>query len=123
MIMLCSTIPERSIKFIKEPKQHFVQTGSIDGGQSKVIRLRLTPHYENKPFKKFDELFKKRKQEADEFYDDLQKKIKDTDECNIQRQALAGMLWSKQFYYYDLDVWLKGDPAQPPPSPDTKDGS
>jgi len=113
----------RSInKIRKGTKAAFRADCSIDGGQSKVIRLRLTPQYEISPFKKFDEVFKKRKQEADEFYDDLQKKIKDTDECNIQRQALAGMLWSKQFYYYDLDVWIKGDPAQPPPSPERKTG-
>src|SRR3989337_3959411 len=45
----------------------------------------------------------------------MQHNIKTQDEKMVQRQAFAGMLWSKQFYYYDVDQWLKGDPGQPPP--------
>lgn len=94
----------------------------IGPGESNVMRLRLTPQFKTKPFQQFETLFEKRKKEADQFYADLQKTIHHEEDRQIQRQALAGMLWSKQFYHYDLDVWLKGDPAQPPPSPDRKRG-
>ncbi len=55
------------------------------------------------------------RREADEFYAALQPEALDDDTRMVQRQAFAGMLWSKQFYYYDVDEWLIGDPAQPPP--------
>jgi len=109
-------------KVHKGTKSAFRADWSIGAGQSKIIRLRLTPRFLQKPFQQFDLLYKKRKQEADEFYADLQKNIRSEEEQKIQRQALAGMLWSKQFYHYDLDVWLKGDPAQPPPPPERKKG-
>ncbi len=60
-------------------------------------------------------MLKKRIKEADEFYKDFQNGIKTKDEKNIQRQALAGMLWNKQFYNYEVRKWLKGDPAQVEP--------
>src|SRR5256885_9280277 len=56
-----------------------------------------------------------RRAEADEFYEELTPAGASTDEANVVRQALAGMLWSKQFFYYDVGRWLDGDPAQPPP--------
>ena len=87
----------------------------IPGMQSKTIRLRLTKTVNDKPFDDFDSLFNQRIQETNEFYSDLQKSINSEDEKAVQRQAFAGMLWSKQFYYYDVEQWLKGDPAQPPP--------
>jgi hypothetical protein len=92
----------------------------IDAGSTSVLQLRLTSQFKAKPFVDFDSVFKKRKLEADEFYHGLQERNKDEEDCMIQRQALAGMLWSKQFYYYDLDVWLRGDPAMPPPPPERK---
>ena len=88
---------------------------SIPAGKSKTLRLRLSDHYASDPFSDYDMLFDRRLKEADDFYDSLQEQIKSTDDKNIQRQAFAGMLWTKQFYYYDVDQWLKGDPAQPPP--------
>ena len=109
-------------KVHKGTKAAFRVDWVIGAGQSKVMRLRLTPHDLPKPFQQFNALFEKRKQEADEFYADLQKTIPDEEERQIQRQALAGMLWSKQFYHYDLDVWLKGDPAHPSPSQERKKG-
>jgi len=75
-----------------------------------------------KPFADFEAIFKQRIAEADEFYAALQKGITDADERNVQRQAFAGMIWSKQFFYYDVREWLKGDPAQPPPPPERKQG-
>ena len=65
------------------------------------------------PFDDFDTIFNKRIFEADEFYEFIQKDIVTGEEKMVQRQAFAGMLWSKQFYYYDVKQWLKGDPGQP----------
>ncbi len=94
----------------------------IPGGGSKSIRLRLTNTSINNAFADFNSIFKKRINEANQFYDELQKKIKSKDEKNVQRQALAGMLWNKQFYYYDIPQWLYGDPAQPQPPKERMNG-
>jgi hypothetical protein len=88
---------------------------AIGPGQSRQIRLRLTNETLTRPFADFDKIFKQRQQETDEFYAQLQSEIKDEDARSVQRQALAGMLWSKQFYYYDVPQWLNGDPGQPRP--------
>ena len=95
---------------------------TIPAGKSEVIRMRLSSRYLQKPFQDFEEIFKERLHEADEFFSDLQAKIEDDDKKMIQRQAIAGMLWSKQFYYYDVGQWLNGDPAQPPPPSERKQG-
>jgi hypothetical protein len=87
----------------------------VKAGSFEVINLRLEPNNNMNPFSDFDLMFETRKEEADEFYTSLQKDIKSPDEKLVQRQAFAGMLWSKQFFYYDVDQWLKGDPAQPAP--------
>lgn len=93
---------------------------------SKVIRLRLKASTDktelNNPFEDFDSIFDLRVKETNEFYGVLQSKIESQDEKNVQRQALAGMLWCKQFYYYDVRHWLKGDPAQPAPPLDRYNG-
>jgi hypothetical protein len=69
------------------------------------------------PFADFDAIFAARRREADEFYAGLQSTIDDADARLVQRQALAGLVWTKQFYYYDVPQWLAGDPAQPKPPP------
>lgn len=88
-----------------------------------VVRLRLGP---GKPradaFVGFDDIFRQRQQEADAFYGDLQGNIPDEDVRRVQRQAFAGMLWSKQYYHYDVQQWLEGDPAQPRPPEQRKQG-
>ncbi|HEX6477258.1 MAG TPA: hypothetical protein VF043_00330 [Ktedonobacteraceae bacterium] len=100
-----------------------LHTRTIAAGASVTLRLRLTrvtnPHIDTavSPFSDFDEIFNIRRQEADEFYAALQPMGLDEDQRRVQRQALAGMLWSKQFYHYIVDLWLKGDPAQPSPPP------
>jgi hypothetical protein len=66
-------------------------------------------------FAEFEQILAKRKEEADEFYTALQPEGLGEDERRVQRQAFAGLLWSKQFYHYDVNQWLQGDPAQPPP--------
>jgi len=82
--------------------------------QSVTLRIRLSKDATN-GFGDFDALFDARKKEADQFYKDIQQGNEDADRCLVQRQAFAGMLWSKQFYYYDVRHWLNGDPAEPKP--------
>ncbi len=88
--------------------------GDIGPGQSRTLRLRLsgTPH--EQPFADFDSIFAKRRAEVDEFYDAIQKPGLSKEEKHVQRQALAGMLWTKQFYYYNMEQWLMGDPGLSP---------
>ena len=95
---------------------------TIPAGGSKQIRLRLAKPDTREPFVDFDSIFAQRIQEADEFYAGLQNGIATEDERNVQRQAFAGMIWSKQFYCYDVREWIKGDSAQPPPPPERKHG-
>ena len=94
----------------------------IPGGKSKTIRLKLTAQFQTKPFDDFDSHFDRRLAEANEFFEGLQHGIADKDKRNIQRQAIAGLLWSKQFFYYDIQQWLKGDPGQPTPPAERKQG-
>ena len=86
-----------------------------DPGIPSVIRLRLAPDDLIAPFESFDHLLHQRKMEADVFYEKVQEGIDDPDERNIQRQAFAGMLWNKQFYFYDVDRWIEGDPVSKAP--------
>ncbi len=86
----------------------------IPGGGHAVVRLRLAADPQPDPFAGFDEAVARGRQEADAFYERLQAGMSD-DQRLVQRQALAGMIWSKQFFYYDVRQWLKGDPGQPPP--------
>ena len=66
----------------------------------------------------FDNLFALRQREADEFYASRITSELSEDAKNVTRQAFGGMLWSKQFYHYDVRTWLEGDPAGPPPPPE-----
>ena len=81
----------------------------VEPGQSVAVRCRLAPSDFEAPFEGFDELCSLRKEEADDFYDSLSNPKLGAEEKSVQRQALAGMLWSKQLYYYDVEQWLKGD--------------
>ena len=100
--------------------------GMVGAGESFSVRLRLmrTEQAEalSDAFQSFDEIFAQRESEADEFYADLQPSSLSEDEHTIQRQAFAGMLWSKQFYPYNMEEWLSGDPAQPAPPAERKQG-
>jgi hypothetical protein len=95
---------------------------NIAAGKSATIRVRLNDEVSEKPFVGFEKVFDARLKEADDFYGELQSEIKSNDEKNVQRQAFAGMLWSKQFFYYDVMQWLKGDPAQPSPPQERRRG-
>lgn len=88
---------------------------NVAPGKPKVIKLRLTNKQTKTPFNSFDEIFNKRVNEADEFYNNIESKIKNKELKQIQRQAFAGLLWNKQFYYYNIPQWLDGDPAMPAP--------
>lgn len=95
---------------------------NIEPAGSISIKLRLSKSPLQNPLAKaFDEVFDNRIKEADAFYSNLIKPG-DEDLINIQRQAFAGMLWSKQFYYIDIPSWLNGDPAGPPPPVQRKYG-
>ncbi|MGB5962051.1 MAG: hypothetical protein WBG73_15385 [Coleofasciculaceae cyanobacterium] len=87
----------------------------IAAGQTSIIQLRFTNQSTETPFAQtFSDTFIQRQKEADEFYNALTPDL--DDDCrNVQRQAFAGLLWNKQFYYYDVHNWLNGDPAEPAP--------
>lgn len=95
----------------------------IAPGESRVLRMRLRAQdvSEGNPLDGFDTIIRKRKEEADDFYSFCQASLSE-DALNVQRQAFAGLLWSKQFYYYIVDQWLNGDPAGPPPPDNRMDG-
>ncbi len=89
-------------------------TKHIAGCESETIRLRFSQNTNNHhPFEDFDKIFDLRLKEADEFYENIQQEIKSDELRNIQRQAFAGMMWNKQFYYYNINEWLNGDPKMP----------
>jgi hypothetical protein len=88
----------------------------IAPGETQTIRVRLRPAASGvDPWADFDEVTATRLAEADEFYADLTPAAASADEALVLRQSLAGMLWSKQLYYYDVARWLDGDPTQPQP--------
>jgi hypothetical protein len=95
---------------------------TVGAGESKMLRLRLTDALpsgagarspSSGSFGDFDATMKARRQEADEFYASVVPASLSADSANVMRQALAGMLWSKQFYYYDVDKWLDERGASP----------
>jgi hypothetical protein len=90
-------------------------------GATVTVRLRLSRNGA-KVDASFDELLGTRRAEADAFYDGLQAGLTDADQRRVQRQALAGMLWSKQYYGYDVRRWLAGDPGQPAPPAGRSEG-
>lgn len=88
----------------------------IPAGGSESLYLRLSNMELTHPLTGVEEIIHKRKVQADEFYEKLHPKGISDEEKMIQRQALAGMLWTKQIYLYDVNQWLRGDnPETPPP--------
>lgn len=106
----------------KGTKAGFNYLLNVPAGESVTLQLRLTAIPNERPFSGFEDIFRIRKAEADEFYAALQSEVIGEEEKTIQRQALAGMLWNKQFYYFDIPQWLSGDPAQPAPPDERKHG-
>ena len=92
---------------------------NVRAGGTTTIRLRLTdvpPAAIGDPFKNFDQIMQLRQREADEFYGAITPERVSQDEARVMRQALAGMLWSKQYFGFDVDKWLVehgGDPMRP----------
>ncbi len=89
-------------------------SAEIAPGATFEIKLRFSdkPELASSAFSQFDETFQKRKSEADEFYHELACPYLTLEQQQIQRQALAGMLWNKQFYHYIVDDWLHKDPLE-----------
>ncbi|MDH5255821.1 MAG: glucosidase, partial [Gammaproteobacteria bacterium] len=94
----------------------------VAAGGSMEIRLRLCRKPRSLPFEGFGGTLARRRAEADEFYARVQHGIASEEARRVQRQAFAGLIWSKQFYYYDVPEWLEGDPLQPPPPASRKRG-
>jgi hypothetical protein len=95
---------------------------NIPAHSSVTVKLRLSKEeVKENPFTHFDELFNQRIHEADDFYHNITE-TKDKELFNIQRQAFAGLLWSKQYFNIDIPRWLNGDPGQPAPPESRKTG-
>jgi hypothetical protein len=94
---------------------------NVPAGGSVVVRLRLS-RGKALAIDSADEILARRKQEADEFYAEVIPARLSSDARNVMRQALAGMLWSKQFYHYVVRDWLQGDPGNPAPPDQRKHG-
>ena len=88
---------------------------AIAPGETQAVHLRLSDASPMAPPQHGTDVFATRRAEADLFYRPLAALCDGEDARLAQRQALAGLLWSKQFYDYDVRVWLEGDPAEPPP--------
>jgi len=96
---------------------------TVPAGETAELRLRLRQPPIKAPRGKansplgaqFDQVIAQRRAEADEFYAELTPAGASADEAMVMRQAFAGMLWSKQLFYYDVARWLDGDPTQPTP--------
>ncbi|NEO19283.1 MULTISPECIES: hypothetical protein [unclassified Moorena] len=93
---------------------------TIGAGETRVIKLWLSdaPNIPQPFGSEFSRIIATRRSEADQFYHAIAPSGLNNDQRNIQRQAFAGLLWSKQYYYYNVETWLKGDPNQPPPPPE-----
>ena len=92
-------------------------TLDVPAGGEVILRLRLGAMLElpGNAFGRFEEIFAERRKEARLFYATKCAKGTTQEQRNVMRQAYAGLLWSKQFYHYDVKEWLAGDPSQPPP--------
>jgi hypothetical protein len=96
---------------------------TIPGGRRAVFHLRLTDAIIAAPFAApFAQVFDDRIAEADEFYEEVIPGTLSEDGRSVMRQALAGLLWSKQYYHYVVREWLQGDPDQPPAPVERREG-
>jgi hypothetical protein len=102
-------------------KAGFLHRLDIPAGESRQVRLRLAADPGGRSFKEFDAIVEARRGEADAFYDGLHGTL-GPEGRQVQRQAYAGLIWSKQVYLFDVRRWLEGDPAQPPPPPERRKG-
>ena len=96
----------------------------IPAGDRAVVRLRLSDDVTavDPLGDGFEAVFERRREEAEEFYAGLIPAALSDDARNVMRQALAGLLWSRQWYHYYVRRWLDGDPTQPSPPPERRQG-
>lgn len=124
-------VPHSSPQFVNPDKTgtksaaHYTFRDVPGRGGCAVVRLKFTPNTPQKDSTLedeglFDDAIEERRTEADEFYHNLTQGYVTDDLRAIMRQALSGMLWTKQHYKFIASEWLKGDPAQPPPPPSRK---
>jgi hypothetical protein len=99
-----------------------VRQAMVPPGGTFVVRHRLADAPHAAPFADFDAVFAERLVEADAFYDAVHAPHLDADARQVQREALAGLMWTKQFFHYGVDLWLRGDPAPPKPPAVRKQG-
>ncbi|KAG2339761.1 hypothetical protein BDR05DRAFT_575336 [Suillus weaverae] len=120
--------PSQEFSFVSPKKcgtksaAHYIFRDVPGRGGCAVVRLKLTPLSPNKDRSledegAFDDVVEERREEANEFYSSLLFGPISDDLKQVMRQALGGMLWTKQFYYFVQKEWIEGDPAQPPPPP------
>ena len=106
---------EHAISRATGSKAAGVYKTTIGPGETRRFRARLSTADLSHPFADFDAQAEARKHEADEFYRAVLRKDQTDDERHVSRQALAGVLWTKQFFHFDINRWLRGDPGQPKP--------
>jgi len=94
----------------------------LGAGEMTRFKVRLSNSANNDPFTDFDTIVELRRDEADEYFTAIQRGDLHEDQRTIQREAYAGLLWCKQFYYYDVEQWMRGDPAGPPQPPERRFG-
>ena len=94
---------------------------TVAPGETAQVRFTLGPGTSREE-ETADEILDERRAEADAFYERLTPDGATEDEARVLRQAFAGMLWSKQFFHYDVDRWLDGDPSMPAPPPERLNG-
>jgi len=90
-------------------------TRSVPAGGTTIFKLRLTDCNTKDPLAEVDKIVDSLIKDADEFYNDVHPPKANDDEKNIQRQAFAGLMWTKQNYIFDVQRWLKGDNSKMPP--------
>jgi hypothetical protein len=95
---------------------------NIPAGKTVTVKLRLVDGEPKAPFGDFDKVFEQRKKDADAFYATVIPTKLSDDAQQVMRQAIAGMLWCKQWFHYDVGRWLAGDPTGPPPPGSRKNG-
>ena len=106
-----AVVEQKNVSQLRQAKQGTkfspVYNMNIPAGGSKTISLRLCAHMQSNPFgQSFDQVFVQRKEEADDFYKAVLPKNISNEHRLISRQALAGLLWSKQYYHFDIERWI-----------------
>jgi hypothetical protein len=101
---------------------HYILT--VPAGAAAEVRVRLVAEESATPdvTTGFDAAVAERHAEADAFFTDLTPSTATADEARVLRQSIAGLMWGKQFFHYDVQRWLDGDPAGPPPPEARKSG-